>query len=453
MSVNVSLDEPQSLVFSSHASLPSSVVLRLTVGDPGQARASLGTLMHNFISFGLPKSPRTSSTQIFLNHAGLDELKVSREQRLTLARELQQGITAPHRSRSLGDQGRHDPQRWLWKDNNCHAMVITYAENNSTAQQQAQDISTLLASGWKKQGELAVSLSEREPFGFRDGLSNPRIDIPATDGAKTKSDVVPAGDVLLGYRDVTGAIVDTSPLTKNGSYVAVRQLHQNVKEFWDFWMDHSDTDTEAIWLAAKAVGRWPNGMPVSESHPVPQPPYESGVAAGRLSFRDDLAGDDCPLGAHIRRANPRDGLSDDTKESLQISALHRMIRRGRTFGPPAPADWYPPALAADLPLPAESQEEGDRGLMFVCLCSDLSRQFEFVQQTWLNDPRHVPPYSEIDPIAAAGPDHLGQSFTVPRLPLRRRVNQTPRFVTVQGGGYFLLPARDALHRIATANWT
>ena len=89
------------------------------------------------------------------------------------------------------------------------------------------------------------------------------------------------------------------------------------------------------------------------------------------------------------------------------------------------------------------KDDGEIGLMFMALCGDLSRQFEFVQQSWLNNSKHVLPYTnEVDPIAAGGNGSC--PFTIPQLPLRRHVESVPKFVRVRGGGYFLLPSRTAL---------
>jgi deferrochelatase/peroxidase EfeB len=110
------------------------------------------------------------------------------------------------------------------------------------------------------------------------------------------------------------------------------------------------------------------------------------------------------------------------------------LRRGRSYG----------NRAADPRV-----DDGiERGLFFICLNSDIERQFEFVQQTWLNNPVFGGLSGEVDPIVG----HLvkgDEIFTEQADPLRRRVHDLRRFVTVKGGAYFFLPGIRALRYIAS----
>ena len=83
-------------------------------------------------------------------------------------------------------------------------------------------------------------------------------------------------------------------------------------------------------LAAKIVGRWRDGTPLVRSPDQPEPALAADPAAiNDFSYADDPDGLRCPIGAHIRRANPRDarGFFDG-----RLSNRHRIIRRGRTYG-------------------------------------------------------------------------------------------------------------------------
>ena len=136
----------------------------------------------------------------------------------------------------------------------------------------------------------------------------------------------------------------------------------------------------------------------------------------------------CPIGAHIRRANPRDGLAPtagDEEVFLRASNNHRMLRRGRKFGPPHEQD--PNAM---------------RGLLFIAINTDIVRQFEFVQQTWMLNPRFADLFDETDPLM--GPKG---HFTVPDKPVRARV-EVDTFVRLAGGDYFFLPSLSALRYLA-----
>ena len=140
---------------------------------------------------------------------------------------------------------------------------------------------------------------------------------------------------------------------------------------------------------------------------------------------EDPYGLRCPLGAHIRRANPRDSLDPGSKLQLAISNRHRILRVGRLF----------------IPKP-----HGDPGLLFMCINADIERQFEFLQQTWLLGPNFHGLEDEIDPVV--GYRGEADSMTVPTPNGPVRMSGLSRFVTVLGGGYFFIPGRSALDELA-----
>jgi deferrochelatase/peroxidase EfeB len=151
----------------------------------------------------------------------------------------------------------------------------------------------------------------------------------------------------------------------------------------------------------------------------------------------------CPLGAHIRRAAPRDSLDPrpGTEDSVTVANRHRLLRRGREYGRPITVD-------EAISNGAHEDADADRGLHFICLNANLARQFEFVQHTWVNDRHFNGLYDDVDPIGA----HMtppGSTFTVPEHPVRKRVTGIPSFISVRGGGYFFLPGMRAIRYLAT----
>ena len=147
------------------------------------------------------------------------------------------------------------------------------------------------------------------------------------------------------------------------------------------------------------------------------------------SMQDDLGGFRCPAGAHARRANPRDSLDGDGSVNVR---LHRMIRRGTSYGPPLPAGVL--------------DDDGvDRGIVFVFVGTHLDRQFEFVKTQWLNDGVFIGAPEERDPlVGSAG----GGRFTIPQRPIRRRLQSVPPFVVTRGGEYCFVPGLRALDWLA-----
>ena len=163
-------------------------------------------------------------------------------------------------------------------------------------------------------------------------------------------------------------------------------------------------------LAAKIVGRWRDGTPLDLSPDAPtrrSSPTSTATTPSR--YADDADGLRCPIGAHIRRANPRDGLPFEG----QLVNRHRLIRRGIPYGDPLP--------------PGADDDGADRGVIFMCLQASIARQFEFVQSQWLNDgnafaPRRRPgrPARRAGRDAAAEDDDPGRAAVPARAARARR---------------------------------
>ncbi len=160
---------------------------------------------------------------------------------------------------------------------------------------------------------------------------------------------------------------------------------------------------------------------------------KNGLPDNDFAFFDtDPHGSGCPVGSHVRRANPRDGLAPSAKEKdtlLQAANNHRLLRRGRKYGS---------TYVAGSP-----SEKDDRGLLFVCLNTDIARQFEFVQQTWILNQNFATLYDETDPLL--GPEG---KMTIRDRELRRRV-EVKTFVQMAGGEYFFLPSLPAIDYLAS----
>jgi Dyp-type peroxidase family len=449
MSGTVEIADVQSLVFSGHARLPASLLVGFTVRDPAQARRTLSNFVTAKLAVGFGDKARTRAAQLLLTAGGIVALGGTEQDLAGFSRQFRQGIVAPQRSRALGDANRSDPNGWGWSDAELHALVIVYAADHAAAVAEADEINAQLGAGFSLTLRFPISLPAdgREPFGFVDGLSLTRIDVGDGQPAEAGVALLPPGEVVLGYENAAGVTPPASPLGENGAFVVLRQLEQDVQAFWDFWRAQAKDELEAVWLASKALGRWPNGMPVVGDAPMPEPLFDAAVTRAPFQFHADSRGRQCPFGAHVRRANPRDGLSDDPAASLATVSHHRMIRRGRIYGPPAPLAWYPDVVRNAKHAGAQGRSGESRGLLFVCLCADIARQFEFVQQTWLNNPKFLDLYDEVDPIAAGhGIPADTHRFSIPGPPLRRRLSGVTRWVQVRGGGYFLLPGKRALLR-------
>jgi deferrochelatase/peroxidase EfeB len=301
-----------------------------------------------------------------------------------------------------------------------------------------------------------------------------------------KDDIIAPGEVLLGQSNA----YDKQPLSpqvpasadptrildpvadeptrhdfgKNGSYLVFRQLVQDVPAFWSFVEAARQAIPDAPpgragreWLGAKLVGRWPNGTPLSLFPQAPGPDAQQDSDSFLYGLNEDSFGDRCPIGAHIRRSNPRDTalpvphdpeLSGDPrdeavrKERLALTGRHRILRRGRSYGPPVDEEYDLDALRT---VPGTEE----RGLHFLCFNANLSRQFEFVQSNWVQNPAFAGLSSDPDPLLGASRalPFPASDFTLQGCPVRR-VRNVPRVVETRGGAYFFMPSRKALEFLA-----
>jgi Dyp-type peroxidase family len=192
-------------------------------------------------------------------------------------------------------------------------------------------------------------------------------------------------------------------------------------------------------LAAKCVGRWPSGAPLALSPEKDDPTLSDADDFGY--YEKDPHGFACPIGSHIRRSNPRDSLGPDPETALKSANRHRILRRGRSYG--------------DRPKDPRVEDGVDRGLHFICLNSDLERQFEFIQHTWINNSVFGGLNGEVDPLIGnitKLSDEQGRNraiMTVQDDPLRTRVHNMASFITVKGGAYFFLPSITAMRYLAS----
>ena len=411
------------------------------------------------------------------------------------------------RGRNLGDIGTADSSCWRWGDNAAEAVMFIYAETKADLAFSTQVHRALAENyGGKIIGQLDCAPAdaarpEFEHFGYRDGISQPVI---RGTGRQTRGipdrDIVEPGEFILGYKNGQGHF-PISPLLpaeadlaralpilsgtdlsrfpdfgdrtisdaprdfgRNGSFVVVRELKQDVDGFDAFVTRKADemkgvitSDTQMAyrdiykvigqypdknWVKAKLMGRWPNGRPlignpVNTPTPVPGDPDEAICRAAETENdftygADDPQGLACPFGSHIRRTNPRDSKQPGDKAEQVITNRHRLLRRGRTY--------------------TRASENGsvEKGILFVSLCADLERQFEFVQQVWSNSPNFHGLANEPDPIfGSKAPDPLtdcpaARTFTIPTPAGPIKLTGMQNFVSVMAGGYFFLPSRSAL---------
>jgi Dyp-type peroxidase family len=426
--VKLELADVQGLFARGYGDLKSAAFLLLKVEDAAAARRWLGEAA---ITHAQDRRPE-HAINIAFTSTGLQRLGLAADKLAAFSNEFVAGMTTPHRTRILGDVGENEPTRWDWGGPHApvDAVLLLYARDEASLTPLEQT-----PAGFSLVRRLGTAdLDGFEPFGFRDGISQPFVEGLGKTGPREQT--VRAGEFLLGYENEYGQTA-SDPLLRNGSYLVFRQLRQDVGGFWRFVdeatrRDDGSSDPAArLRLASKMVGRWPSGAPLALAPDADDP---SLATANDFGYHDeDQRGVRCPVGSHIRRSNPRDSLDPNpgSDRSFEINRRHRIVRRGREYGPPLRLEH---ALRED--------DSAERGLHFICLNANIARQFEFVNHTWLNNPKFGELHDDADPFFAPG------CFTIPTDGVRERVTHVPQFVSVQGGAYFFLPGLAALRRLA-----
>lgn len=360
-----------------------------------------------------------------------------------------------------------------------------------------QDSSTIMVTD-PETGTLVPTPDEH--FGFMDGLSDPIFEgqheaaeeaeqvvgsgklAPGPDG-RIRWAPLAAGEFVFGYPS-EGQEESTASVPygfmRNGTFMAVRKLHQNTGSFAAQMEAYAHGFQQVAGLAsveearetlqAKMVGRWRCGIPLSaapsfggmlamlRSYPMLRRRHDGEVLRGaewlqlkeelarigptlrEVRYADDPEGLKCPLGSHIRRANPRDMLDPQPERDARGNLLatttlvnrRRILRRGLPYGEPSRRD------------------EDEHGVFIMALCTSLFRQFEFIQQQWMQYGLDMESGNDTCPIignrdqaakfvVAADPETGAMPFIAAGM---------TQYVTTRGGDYFFVPSLSALRMIA-----
>lgn len=368
---------------------------------------------------------------------GLRQLGVGEESLATFPEEFRQGMVA--RAEILGDTGANHPDHWVGglASPDLHAIVILFARDRAERERCHKTHADMLGRHPGVSLLSALDLDAVPPFdhahdhfGYRDRLSQPVIEGSGEEPTPGSGAPLKAGEFILGYPDESGpatGLPQPEILSRNGSYMAYRCLQEHVGKFRDFLREHGRTPYEQELIAAKLMGRWRSGAPLTLA-PEKDDPALGADPQRNNDFnykQEDPHGYAVPLGSHMRRMNPR-----DTAHNMN---RRRMIRRGATYGPH---------------LPDDAPEDGrERGIAAFIICASLVRQFEFAQNVWANDKNFHDLGNERDPIVG---NHDGTlEYKIPKRPVRRKITGLPAFTTVRGGAYFFLPGLKALRWLAT----
>ena len=424
------LDDIQSGVLRPRPGPYEATYVVLRIDDRKAGRELMRRISRVVTSAANPTSPLADTwVSASLTYEGLKALGVPQQSLDSFSWEFREGMAA--RAKELGDVGDSAPENWESPlgTSDVHVVIVAVSPNAEQLEAALAPARTTYQSMdgikaiWRQNCHALPG--DKEPFGFRDGISHPAIEGSGIPGTNPKEQPLRAGEFVLGYPDELGGIQKTEPelLGRNGTYVVFRKLHQRVADFRRYLNASSKGPQEEELLAAKMMGRWRSGAPLSlcPFHDDPEIGADPRRNNDFLFEADDPAGLKTPGGSHIRRTNPRDAAV------AGVVRIHRMIRRGTAYGPL-------------LPEGILDDDGADRGLMFAFVGAHIGRQFEFVQSQWINDGVFFGAGDDKDPIIGSG----DINFTLPRKPVRRRLQGIPNFVVTRGGEYCFMPGLRAL---------
>lgn len=449
----VNREDIQGIVASGYDHLDYSRFVLLEIRDPDATRQWLAGIVSRITN---ARHPGDNKAGVCVNLAfGSTGLKTLVPDLQDFSHEFERGMNGSDANLVLGDKNEDEWEYGRQKQPALHVLLMLYASTNQYLQslhgqvtgspQFSQGLSVIA-----EQDSVIPPGDETEPFGYRDGISQPLVQ-GLLGRRKQAESPISTGEFVLGYEnelnhltqipsiaswaDPLGDLADhpSRPGKRafglNGTYLVFRKLIQKVDEFRNYIDNSAATREQRELNAAKIVGRWRSGAPLVLSPDAPGSEPRNDF----LFMETDPDGTVCPIGSHIRRANPRDSLDMPPSRSILISRRHRLIRRGRKFSSPTKGS-------------AKDNPKNEQGLYFIVLNADLRRQYEFVQQQWINDPSFNGLDNDRDPLV--GDSSNSGEFTIQAKPINRHLRRLPQFVVMKGGGYFFVPGIRAVRFLA-----
>jgi deferrochelatase/peroxidase EfeB len=366
---------------------------------------------------------------------------------------------AAERASLVGDTGPSAPQNWVssFGKGTDHVLVTLHALSPDAMKSYSDRLSAFFAEGnafreiWRTDGMAWIEMKDgkpeftsKVPFGYADGIS--LTTIHGGPEHYPPDHQMPCEPWLFVLQDEAENYFVPEPreLGLNGSFAVFKMIMADVVGFENFLQSNKDKIDPEL-LAAKICGRWRNGVPLVLSPDTDSPP--SGISLEQLNDYEyvnaDGSGDPkglrCPVGAHMRRINPRGQPVTGQGQPGGSNNTHRLIRRGMPYGPNYD--------------PKQPYDGIERGLLGYFINSSIENQYEFVLGHWVNDGEfagavRLPPKSK-DPMIGTQ-DPAESIFVIPQAngapPIK--VTGFSTFVTTKAAAYCFLPSITAIKFIA-----
>jgi deferrochelatase/peroxidase EfeB len=366
---------------------------------------------------------------------------------------------AAQRASLVGDTGPSGPENWVggFGKGLDHVLVTLHALSPDAMKSYSDRLSALFAEGnafreiWRTDGMALMEMKDGQcvptfkvHFGYTDGIS-----ITTIQGGPERypSDhQKPCEPWLFVLQDDAENYFVPEPreFGLNGSFACFKMIETDVVGFENFLRSNKDKIDPEL-LAAKICGRWRNGVPLELSPDTDSP--SGGIPPEQLNnygyVNADGSGDPrglrCPVGAHMRRINPRGQPVTGQAEPGGSNNTHRLIRRGLPYGP--------------VYDPTKPYDGIERGLLGYFINSSFENQYEFVLGHWVNDSEfagavRLPPKAK-DPMIGMQ-DPAESIFAIPQAngapPIK--ITGFSSFVTTKASAYCFLPSITAIKFIS-----
>ena len=366
---------------------------------------------------------------------------------------------AAARAELVGDTGASAPENWIdaFKTESGHVMVTLHAMSPEAMTTYSDRLSALFAEGnalreiWRTDGMALIEMKDgkpeftsKVPFGYTDGIS--MTTIRGGPERYTPDHQQPCEPWLFVLRDDAENYLLPEPreLVLNGSFAVFKMIKTDVVGFENFLQSNKDKIDPEL-LAAKICGRWRNGVPLALSPDTDNPP--GGMTTEQMNNYEyvnaDGSGDPkglrCPVGAHMRRINPRGQPVTGQSQPGGSNNTHRIIRRGMPYGPTYD--------------PTQPYDGIERGLLGYFINASIENQYEFVLGHWVNDSEfagavRLNPKSK-DPMIGTQ-DPAESIFVIPQASGAPPIKITgfSSFVTTKAAAYCFLPSISAIKFIS-----
>jgi deferrochelatase/peroxidase EfeB len=364
---------------------------------------------------------------------------------------------AAERAELVGDSGESAPQNWIggFGKGSDHVMVTLHAVSPEAMTTYSERLSALFAEeggfrevwridgmAWTETVDGKPTFCSKVPFGYTDGIS--MTTIRGGPERYTPDHQQPCEPWLFVLREDAENYFVPEPreLGLNGSFAVFKMIETDVVGFEKYLQANKDKIDPEL-LAAKICGRWRNGVPLALS----PDKATGGISPEQLNdfeyVNADGSGDPkglrCPIGAHMRRINPRGQPVEGQGEPGGSNNTHRLIRRGMPYGPNYD--------------PTQPYDGIERGLLGYFINSSIENQYEFVLGHWVNDSAfagavRLPPKSK-DPMIGTQ-DPAESIFVIPQEngapPIK--ITGFSTFTTTKAAAYCFLPSITALKFIS-----